>query len=253
MGEELQSSDTSKMDLIEFRKRLDQENRLLCEWFRKHEFDDFSPTFGFELEGWLLDRDHLPSPMNQELLASLDNPSIVSELSQHNFEINSKPHPLSAHTGSQECTTSLTLSWGECQRHASKLGCSVMMVGIPPTLRDDMLTPEYLSKMNRYYTLSKRILDLRGGNPIQINIKGVQDLHVEHHDIMTEAAATSFQIHSQIPLNRSVRYYNASQILAGPMVAITANSPFLYGAELWDETRIPVFEQTISVTETHKE
>src|SRR5947209_4422573 len=38
-------------------------------------------------------------------------------------------------------------------------------------------------------------------------------------------------------------YWNASQAIAGPQVAIGANSPYLFGKRLWAETRIALFEQ----------
>ena len=31
------------------------------------------------------------------------------------------------------------------------------------------------------------------------------------------------------------------------MVAISANSPYLFGKDLWDETRIPLFEQSVEI------
>ena len=38
-------------------------------------------------------------------------------------------------------------------------------------------------------------------------------------------------------------YWNAAQAIAGVQVALAANSPFLFGGQLWDETRITLFEQ----------
>jgi gamma-glutamyl:cysteine ligase YbdK (ATP-grasp superfamily) len=64
---------------------------------------------------------------------------------------------------------------------------------------------------------------------------------------MLESATTSFQIHTQLNPQQAVRAYNASLILAAPMVALTANSPYLFGKNLWAETRIPVFEQAVAV------
>ena len=62
---------------------------------------------------------------------------------------------------------------------------------------------------------------------------------------MLEAATTSFQVHLQAPAAETVRCYNASVILSAPMVALSANSPFLFGHDLWDETRIALFEQAV--------
>ena len=38
-------------------------------------------------------------------------------------------------------------------------------------------------------------------------------------------------------------YWNAAQAVAGIQVALGANAPFLFGRQLWRETRIPLFEQ----------
>ena len=64
---------------------------------------------------------------------------------------------------------------------------------------------------------------------------------------MLEAATTSFQVHLQAPAEDAVRYFNAAQILSAPMVALAANSPFLFEHRLWDETRIPLFEQAVGL------
>jgi hypothetical protein len=64
---------------------------------------------------------------------------------------------------------------------------------------------------------------------------------------MLEAATTSFQVHLQAPADEAVRYFNAAQILSAPMVALAANSPFLFEKCLWEETRIPLFEQAVDV------
>jgi hypothetical protein len=37
------------------------------------------------------------------------------------------------------------------------------------------------------------------------------------------------------------------QILSAPMVAVSANSPLLFGKRLWQETRIPLFEQAVAI------
>src|SRR5262249_951071 len=40
-------------------------------------------------------------------------------------------------------------------------------------------------------------------------------------------------------------YWNAAQAVAGVQAALAANSPYLFGRGLWQETRIPLFAQAI--------
>jgi hypothetical protein len=60
---------------------------------------------------------------------------------------------------------------------------------------------------------------------------------------MPEAACTSVQCHLQVSPELFGSYWNAAQAVAGVQVAIAANSPYLFGRELWQETRIPLFMQ----------
>jgi hypothetical protein len=127
------------------------------------------------------------------------------------------------------------------------MGCRAVMIGILPTLQNEDLNLANMSKMVRYRALNREVIRQRRGKPLVLDINGIEHLHVTHRDVMLEAAATSFQIHIQTPLADAVRFYNASIIASGPMVALSANSPFLFGKNLWDETRIPVFEQAVAV------
>ena len=61
--------------------------------------------------------------------------------------------------------------------------------------------------------------------------------------ITPEAACTSVQFHLQVSPAMFANYWNAAQAIAGIQVATAANSPFLFGRELWHETRSPLFEQ----------
>ena len=51
------------------------------------------------------------------------------------------------------------------------------------------------------------------------------------------------QFHLQVAPDDFADYWNASQAIAGVQVAVGANSPFLFGHQLWAETRIALFEQ----------
>ncbi|MGI5950705.1 MAG: glutamate--cysteine ligase, partial [Brooklawnia sp.] len=58
-----------------------------------------------------------------------------------------------------------------------------------------------------------------------------------------ESACTSVQLHLQVHPLAFANNWNAAQVLAGPQLALGANSPYFMGRELWAETRIELFKQ----------
>ena len=53
------------------------------------------------------------------------------------------------------------------------------------------------------------------------------------------------QLHLEVTRERFGPVWNASQAMAGPQLALAANSPLFLGSLLWDESRIAVFQQAI--------
>ena len=51
------------------------------------------------------------------------------------------------------------------------------------------------------------------------------------------------QLHLQVSPADFANNWNAAQVLAGPQLALGANSPYFFGHELWAETRIELFTQ----------
>ena len=244
MGEEIQYSHFRQSDYARFARHLQDETQLLGEWFRHHQFSGKDPVAGYELEAWLIDPRGEPCPHNVPFLQAANNPLLSPELAQFNVELNVPPQ----HLGDSvlaDFSHSLDRLWQQCQQHASQLDCDILGIGILPTLRDEHLTLENMSTLDRYRALNEQVLRLRNGKPIPLNIVGHQHLQSEHMDVMLEAAATSLQIHIQVPQHLAVRYYNAAIALSAPMVAVSANAPFMFGKRLWEETRIPVFEQSV--------
>jgi gamma-glutamylcysteine synthetase len=168
------------------------------------------------------------------------------ELAAFNVELNGSPCALTGRVFSR-LQDELDATWGACREAAKATGCHLVAIGILPTVSQKMLTSEYMSSMVRYQSLNDRVMALRDGKPLDLHIEGESELNTTHHDVMLEAAATSFQIHLQCKPERSVRDFNASIIASAAMVAASANSPFLFGHMLWDETRIPLFEQAVNI------
>ena len=78
---------------------------------------------------------------------------------------------------------------------------------------------------------------------MRIAIDGAEQLLTHADSITPEAACTSVQLHVQVSPDAFASYWNAAQAIAGVQVALAANSPFLFGRQLWHETRITLFEQ----------
>ena len=51
------------------------------------------------------------------------------------------------------------------------------------------------------------------------------------------------QLHLQVTPARFADVWNAAQAVAAAQIAVGANSPFLFGRELWRESRPPLFLQ----------
>lgn len=244
MGEEIQYSQFNKSDYSHFEKHLHDETSLLQEWFQNNQFSRRELTAGYELETWLINKDGTPCPQNEKFLKIADNDLLSPELARFNVELNVKPQPLHSSV-LHDFELSLEKLWHQCQKLAGKFQCKLVGIGILPTLLDEHLTLDNISSLDRYKALNEQVLRLRHGDPIKLDIVGKEHLATEHLDVMLEASATSLQIHIQVTPDKAPRYYNASIALSAPIVAIGANSPFLFGKSLWEETRIPVFEQSV--------
>lgn len=246
MGEEIKNSHFTDEDFVQYKQCLVNETNLLQQRFVNGQFARSHPVSGFELEAWLVDQHFRPMPINDVFLKRFNNPLASPELASFNIEVNTEPRLLQGHVFSA-MHQSLNDTWAACQQTAAALDAQVVMCGILPSLRDDDLSLANMSNMLRYRVLNREVLARRQGVPMTLDINGVEHLKVVHRDVMLESAATSFQIHMQINQEQAVRFYNASQILSAPIMAITANSPYLFGKDVWDETRIPLFEQAVAI------
>lgn len=246
MGQEIAHSHFTDADFSRFNERLRAETALLQRWFRDATFSPRDRVAGLELEAWLIDTVGRPAPVNARLLEQLNDPLVVPELARFNIEINTQPVPLQSNA-LRRMLSGLEDTYTRCQHAAAQLDTRLLTIGILPTLREQDLTSGNMSDVKRYRALNEQVLRQREGRPLKLDIQGHEHLKTEHHTVMLEAAATSFQIHLKVAPAQAAHYYNLAQILSAPMVAVSANSPYLFGRDLWSETRIPLFEQSVAV------
>src|SRR6202021_775512 len=106
--------------------------------------------------------------------------------------------------------------------------------GILPTLRKSDVHEGTMSANERFRVLNEPIFAARRED-MQIEIDGAQQLLTHSDSITPEAACTSVQRHVQVSPEAFAGYWNAAQSIAGVQVALAANSPFLFGRQLWKE------------------
>jgi len=246
MGQEIDRTQFAERDCLRFLQYLEQETASFSKLLQQGGVSSAGPVAGCELEGWLVRPDMSPAPINEDFLNRFEDPASSAELARFNVEFNTPALPLRGSVLA-ELHGVLDSVLERARAAAESLGVELLLIGILPTLQDSQLNLANLSNLNRYRALNEQIVAARQGQPIRLNICGHQHLESVHDDVMLEAATTSFQIHWQIPAEHSLRYYNAALIASAPAVAVSANSPFLFGFDLWAETRIPLFEQAIPV------
>jgi hypothetical protein len=248
LGQEIGSAGFVEADFARFEAQLARETALLGELHSSGKLSGEGPRIGLELEAWLIDRNCFPAPHNQSFLHRLGDPFVVAELSRFNIELNAPSAALGGE-GLLELERHLDATWKRCVANAHEDVDTVVAIGTLPTLRESDLSLDNMTPSNRYAALNTEMVRLREGRPLRIDIDchdpAGEHLKTSHLDVMLEAGTTSFQLHLQVPPGELAAYLNASTVLSAPMVAIAANSPFLFGRPLWHETRIPLFEQSV--------
>ena len=197
---------------------------------------------GAEQELFLIDSDFHPAPVATEVLKLAGDPRLTTEIARFNLEVNLTPRLLEGRCLNlleQELKQVISLS----RQAAATVGSDILLAGILPTLEKRDLTLENITPNPRYYQLNDAITRLRGG-PFSIHIKGVDELHLAHDNIMMESCNTSFQVHVQVNPSDFANKYNVAQLITAPVLAAAVNSPVLFGSRLWQETRLALFQHS---------
>ncbi len=246
MGQEVSQLKYSKDEEAEFKNKLNKETQLLFEKFLAKSVTSDNLKCGYEIEGWLLDAKQAPTATSPKFIERIKDQDIVPEISQFNFEINGAPHLLGKNTFSN-IEKDIKQKWERCENVANMSGWDITTIGSLPTVGQSDLVIKNMSPNKRYEALNKRVLRERGGRKIHLNISGKESFNQKFPDVMTESAATSMQVHLGVNLDNAKQTYNASLVASSIIAGTCANSPFLFGKELWDETRVPIFEQSVEM------
>ena len=223
--------------------------RALERMLREGRFETGVRRIGAEQEMFIVDRTWIAARGILPMLDKLKDPHYTTELGQFQIEANADPQLFSG-DGMSKMEKQLGELVDRARKAATELGMHVVLSGILPTMRKADLGVDNMTPSPRYLALSKIMNDLRGGK-FEVSIKGLDELVIEHDSVMVEACNSSFQVHLQVEPKEFAHMYNLAQLLAAPMVAISANSPLLFGRRLWAETRIALFRQAVDIRSLH--
>ncbi|MGW3309701.1 glutamate-cysteine ligase family protein [Streptomyces sp. NPDC001073] len=241
MGEKVVAGPFELADRQRYRAKLGRCLTGLERLLAEKRFDRPKNLMGLEIELNLVGTDGMPRMLNGEVLERIASRDFQTELAMFNLEVNIAPHRLDGRVFdrlAEEIRTSLAYA----HRKAGEVDAGILMIGILPTLDRDDLVSSNLSAVDRYTLLNDQIVAARGEDFV-LDIEGVEHLTCTSGSIAPEAACTSVQLHLQVTPDRFADVWNAAQAVAAVQVAVGANSPFLFGRELWRESRPPLFQQ----------
>ncbi|MEV6027520.1 glutamate--cysteine ligase [Streptomyces sp. NPDC052036] len=242
MGEKVVAGAFDLSDRQRYRDKLRRCLTGLARLLEEERFDRPKNLMGLEIELNLAGPDGMPRMMNAEVLERIASRDFQTELAMFNLEVNIAPHPLGGRVFDR-LTEELRTSLAYAHRKANEVDAGIVMIGILPTLDRDDLVSSNLSAVDRYTLLNDQIVAARGED-FTLDIDGVERLVCTSRSIAPEAACTSVQLHLQVTPARFADVWNAAQAVAAAQIAVGANSPFLFGRELWRESRPPLFQQS---------
>lgn len=230
-------------DRARFLPRLIEDVATLEAMLQESAFEKHIQRIGAEQEIALINPDCDPAFLGPQILEHITDPHFTTEIGRFNLEINLDPFPITS-----DCLHLMEQQLAELLRSgrdvANSLDARILLCGIMPTLTYQHLNRDAMTPNPRYYALSNAIRAMRGRD-FEVFLTGVDDMITSMDSLVFESCNTSFQTHLQIPAEDFTERYNWAQMISGPVLAVCANSPLLFGRELWSETRIALFQQAV--------
>ncbi|MFD1597357.1 hypothetical protein ACFSBX_00005, partial [Halobellus rarus] len=250
-----------------FERRVEREAASLREDISGGLFDAPDFAVGLELEGYVVDGDGRLASAPERLF---ETDGCSRELGVHNAELHTGPDVV-CDAGLRRQLDELDGIYEAVQRILAESDRRFVldaMWTVPPsegTVRylergeesDGIFLADNMRPVPRYVALDGKIRELNGGRT-DLDLPGLETAK----SMLAESLATSMQPHLQIPDPDDVPHFlNVATRTMGPILSLTANSPFLpadlYGGwvdrEGWEsvlsrtphELRIPIFERSV--------
>jgi hypothetical protein len=255
-----------------FDARVAREAARIKHDIRNGQFDSDHVAVGLELEAYIVDSNTQLAPA-PETVFELNGCS--PELGVHNVEFHTTPDAIGAESdnggsGFRRQASELHHIRDSIRSHIDDVDRTLVydsLWTIPPetgtdaylragTTEHGIFFAENVRPIPRYIALNEMIRE-RSGGTVELGLPGLDTAP----SMLVESLATSIQPHLQIPDPRdAAAYLNAATRTMGPLLSLTANSPFLPAdcyagvsaevaadrlARTPHELRIPIFERAV--------
>ncbi|HHT0593184.1 TPA: glutamate-cysteine ligase family protein [Legionella anisa] len=232
-----------KIDCELFERNLIAETQLLEKWFTKTYFKSEHMNAGAEIEFLILDKEYQLTPHNILFTKALKNQELVREAGSTQLEINTPVFPLQDNFLSLLHQNILT-TWNKCCDIGLNTRHHLVLIGSIPQTNPALFRSSYITPKNAFLLMNDFVTQYRKEEPLSIHIKGKnENLLLSPESLAIEGLICALQLHIEVPQHQLVHYFNIIQILSAPLLALSSNSPYFCGKNLWSETRIGIFEQ----------
>jgi len=264
-----------------FAERVESQAAALRSGIEAGEFDSPGFAVGLEMEVYAVDSQGRLAPLPDRVFEAANK-----ELGVHNAELNTDPDPFDAE-GLAAQADQIRDRTRQAREAAADAGLELMldaMWTVPPAAgsrayleatrdagagtdpadgtEEPVAVPEHMRPDPRYLAIDAELRAAAGGD-LPFAVPGAD---TTFPSILFESLATSIQPHLQVPAAADFPdYYNAAIRTLGPVLALSANSPFLppdlytdaddpegLVAETPHELRVEVFEQSVNHTASRK-
>ena len=207
-------------------------------------FDPDRRSIGLEIELNLTEETGDPALANTHVLELIADDDFQTELAQFNIEINIPPRKLEGDgvLASSRRPSGATSTTPRSRR--SKAHAHMMIIGILPTLTEELLNGVGAVAPTRATSCSTSRSSPRAARTSRSTSPASSGSRCSPTRSPPRRRARACSCTRWSTRRRSARTGTRRRRSPGIQLAIGANSPFFFGRELWRETRIALFEQT---------
>lgn len=243
MGDDIATRTFTREQRMQYRTKVQACLDTLEDMLEQGRFVTERHRTGLEIELNLADAGYRPSFDNAAALGAIADEDYQTELARFNIEFNVPPGEISGRS-LLTLEDSLRASLNAAEQRCVASGNHIVMIGVLPTVREEDFQGPWMSESTRYEALNDAVLAARGED-MHLHLDGPSGERVDTFadSLAPESLCTSVQLHLLVDPSDFARHWNAAQVLAGPQLALGANSPFVFGQALEAESRIEVFTQ----------